>query len=107
MITRGWMKVSRRELDPDESTEWHPVQKGTSELFLKPGEIIPVDIELYPSSTFFTADESIQLILSADEIIPSPPYKKSAVINSGNHVLHYGGKYDSYILVPKIPAKKE
>jgi len=107
MITRGWLKVSRRELDPDESTEWHPVQSGTSEMLLSPGEIVPVDIELYPSSTFFSAGESIQLILSSDEIIPSPPYKKSAVINRGYHVLHFGGKYDSYIQAPVIPRKKE
>jgi len=103
MITRGWLKVSRRELDPDESTEWHPVQKGTSELLLKGGEVVPVDIELYPSSTFFSAGESIQLILASDEILPSPPYRKSAVVNNGLHVLHFGGRYDSYLLVPKIP----
>ena len=102
MITRGWLKVSRRELDPFESTEWHPVQKGTSELLLKSGEIVPVDIELYPSSTFFSAGESIQLIIASDEIIPSPPYTKSAIINSGIHVLHFGGKYESYLLVPEI-----
>jgi len=105
MITRGWLKVSRRELDPEESTEWHPVQKGTSELLLKPGEIVPVDIELYPSSTFFAAGESLQLILASDEIISSPPYGKSAVINNGDHVLHFGGKYDSYLLVPTIPTQ--
>lgn len=107
MITRGWLKVSRRELDPDESTEWHPVQSGRTEKLLKPGEIVPVDIELYPSSTFFLAGESLQLILSAKEIIPSPPYRKSADINSGNHVLHLGGKYDSYLLVPKILTKND
>ena len=107
MITRGWLKVSRRELDTDESTEWQPIQKGTSELLLKPGEVVPVDIELYPSSTFFSAGESIQLILASDEIIKSPPYRKSTVINSGNHVLHFGGKYDSYLLIPVIPPKEK
>ena len=107
LVTRGFCKVSRRELDPDESTEWHPVQKGTSEKLLKPGEIVPVDVEMYPSSTFFEAGETLQLIIASDEIIPSPPYRKSAVINSGIHVLHLGGKYDSYLLVPKILTKKD
>jgi putative CocE/NonD family hydrolase len=107
MITRGWLKVSRRELDPNESTECHPVQKGTSELLLKPGEIVPVDIGLYPSSTFFSSGESLQLIIASDEIISSPPYKKSAVINSGEHILHFGGEYDSYLLVPKIPLNEK
>ena len=70
MVTRGWCKVSRRELDPLESTEWHPVQKGASEQKLKAGEIVPVDIELYPSSTFFAVGETLQLIIAGDEIIP-------------------------------------
>jgi predicted acyl esterase len=103
MITRGWCKVSNRELDLIESTEWHPVQKGTSEQKLKPGEIVPVDIALYPSATFFAAGESLQLIIAGSEIIPSPPYKKSGKGNYGKHILHFGGKYDSYLLVPKIP----
>jgi putative CocE/NonD family hydrolase len=107
MVTRGWCRVSRRELDPVESTEWHPVTKGASEQKLKSGEIVPVDIALYPSSTFFSAGEILQLILASDEIIPSPPYKKDASFNLGKHVLHFGGKYDSYLQVPKIPSKAE
>ena len=107
MVTRGWRKVSRRELDPVVSTEWHPVQKGALEQKLKANEIVPVDIELYPSNTFFAAGEILQLIIAADEIIPSPPYEKSADCNQGKHVLHLGGKYDSYLLVPKIPSREE
>jgi hypothetical protein len=74
---------------------------------LKAGEIVSVDVELYPSSTFFAAGEALQLIVAGDEIIPSPPYEKSADCNQGKHVLHFGGKYDSYLLVPKIPSREE
>jgi len=102
MVTRGWCKVSRRELDSVESTEWHPVQKGAREQKLKAGEIVPVDIALYPSSTFFAAGESVQLIVAPREIIPSPPYIKDASFNRGTHVLHFGGEYDSHLLVPKV-----
>jgi len=104
MVTRGWCRVSRRELDPAESTEWHPIQNGTSEQKLKVGEIVPVDIELYPSSTFFSAGESLQLIMAAEEIISSPPYRKDASFNHGKHVVHFGGKHNSHLLVPKIPS---
>ena len=103
MVTRGCCRVSRRELDPVESTEWHPAQKGASEQKLKAGEIVPVDVELYPSSTFFSVGETLQLIIASDEIIPSPPYRKDASCNHGKHVFHFGGRYDSYLLVPKIP----
>jgi predicted acyl esterase len=106
MVTRGFCRVSRRELDPAESTEWHPVQKGTSEQRLKPGEVVVVDIGFYPSSTFYAAGETVQLIVASSEIIPSPPYKKSMDGNRGEHVLHFGGEYDSYLLVPTIPPRE-
>jgi len=102
MVTRGYCRVSRRELDPVESTEWHPVQKGAREQRLKVGEIAPVEIALYPSSTFFASGEILQLILAPHEIIPSPPYIKDASFNRGTHVLHFGGEYDSHLLVPKV-----
>ena len=78
------------------------MQKGARKQDLKVGEIVPVDIALYPSSTFFESGESLQLIVSSSEIIPSPPYIKDASFNRGTHVLHYGGEYDSYLLVPTV-----
>jgi hypothetical protein len=81
------------------------LKKGASEQKLKAGEIVPVHIELYPSSTFFAVGETLQLIIAADEIIPSPPYRKDVSFNRGKHVLHFGGKYDSYLLVPKVPSR--
>ena len=91
------------EYDPVESREYNPVQKGTSELKLGPGDRAPVDIALYPSSTFFDAGETLQLIISSDEIIPSVPYKKDVSCNAGRHVFHCGGKYDSYVMIPTVP----
>jgi hypothetical protein len=104
LVSRGFCRVSRRELDPVRSTEWQPVLTGTSEQHLRPGEIVAVDVEIYPSSTFFAAGETLELIVASDEIIPSPPYKKDASSNRGRHVLHVGGPYDSHLLVPWIPA---
>ena len=50
-----------------------------------------------------SAGESLQLIVAPDEIISSPPYKKSTACNHGKHVSHFGGRYDSYLLIPVIP----
>lgn len=105
MVTLGCLKVFRRELDPVESTEWHRILKGDSEQKLDAGEIVPVNIELYPSSTFYAAGETLQLIVSSSEIIPSPPYKKGVEFNHGKHVLHIGGQYVSYLQMPMIPSK--
>jgi len=104
MVTRGFCRVSRREIDAAESTPYLPVLTGTSHRPLAPGEIAPVEIALYPSSTHFAAGESLELIVSAREIIPSPPYRKNARFNRGTHVFHCGGEHVSHLLVPVIPA---
>ena len=102
MVTRGWGRASRRELNPVESREWNPVPLAAREMKLKPGEIIPLDIALYPSSTFFAAGEALQLIVSPREVIPSPPYFKDVSFNRGLYVIHVGGDFDSHLLVPKV-----
>jgi predicted acyl esterase len=102
LVSRGFCRVSRRALDPRRSTEWQPVLAGTSEQRLRPGEVVPVDVEIYPSSTFFAAGESLELIVASDEIIPSPPYRKDVSCNRGRHVLHDGGSFDAHLLVPRI-----
>jgi hypothetical protein len=48
----------------------------------------------------------LQLIIASDEIIPSPPFKKSVDCNHGKHVIHFGGKYDSYLLVQVLLNKE-
>jgi hypothetical protein len=45
--------LSHRELDPKLSTDHQPVQAHRKEEKLKPGEIVPVDIEIWPHSRFW------------------------------------------------------
>jgi len=102
MVTRGWGRASLRELDPMESTDWNPVPSASRWQLLKKAEIVQINIALYPSSTFFMAGESIKLMIGSSEIISTPPYIKNSSFNHGKHIIHYGGKYDSHLLVPKI-----
>lgn len=104
LVSRGFCRASRRELDPVLSTPWQPVPSGTSSRPLEAGEVVALDIEIYPSSTFFAAGEQLELILSSDEIVPSPPYRKDTSCNRGVHVVHMGGERDSWLLIPTIPT---
>ncbi|MEO1652910.1 MAG: CocE/NonD family hydrolase [Bacteroidota bacterium] len=105
LVTRGCLKVSKRKLDPVHSTEWHPVYEGQEEALLSEGEIVPIEIALYPQSTFFRKNEAFELIISSKEIIPSRPFQKSTEVNEGKHIIHCGGEYDSHLLLPFIPQK--
>jgi putative CocE/NonD family hydrolase len=102
LVARGLLAVSRRALDEEASTEWEPVLRNDREERLRPGEIVRVDIAIQPSSTFFARGEALQLVVSPNEIVASPPFVKDNSRNRGVHVVHVGGAYDSHLLIPVI-----
>ena len=71
-VALGWLRASHRELDPAKSTDWQPVHPHTREQKLKPGEIVPLDIEIWPSGTRFAAGEKLRLIVQGDRPQPLP-----------------------------------
>ena len=141
----GMMRVSMRQLDEAKSTEAEPYYPFTTEQKLKPGEIVPVEIEIWPMGLLFDKGEILQLTVgayypakadipfgSAPISIPKEGYtympgqnvekmtiggnatecadanevvKSPATHNVGRHCIYTGGKYDSYLYVPVIPAK--
>jgi len=103
---RGQMRVSQRELDPVLSAPWRPVQKYQGEKKLKPGEIVPVEITLLPSSTLFRKGETLSVSIQGHSPVDQPLLFYDWLVNKGKHVIYSGGKYDSYLQVPVIPAKK-
>jgi predicted acyl esterase len=85
------------------STEWEPVLLHQRDEKIRPGEVVPVEIAINPSSTFFARGEALELIISPREIVPSPPFVKSHACNRGLHVIHVGADTDSHLLIPVIP----
>ncbi|MGZ3412137.1 MAG: CocE/NonD family hydrolase [Xanthobacteraceae bacterium] len=111
-VALGWLRASHRELDPAKSTEWQPVHPHTREQKIPPGEIVPLDIEIWPSGTLFNAGETLRLIVQGDDLNRystqiAPVYfrHKQSSVNKGRHTIHTGGKYESYLLAPVIPEK--
>lgn len=107
---RGWLRVSHRELDEAKSKPYQPYHPHGREELLHPGEIVPVEIEIWPSSTLFRAGEQMRVVVMGKD--PFPPSRDPGVgialhpvtRNAGTHVIHTGGRYDSHILLPVIPA---
>jgi predicted acyl esterase len=103
----GWLRVSHRELDEEKSTFYQPVLKHQRELKLKPGEIVPVKIEIWPTSILFHRGEKLQLIIQGhDYEVTSKSHAHPWTINKGEHVIHTGGKHDSFLQIPTIPPKE-
>ena len=88
------------------STPYQPWLKHERLLKLKEGEIVPVEIEILPSSTLFRAGESLVLVVQGSDIIPTGyRYRHKKTVNRGTHTIYTGGKHDSHLLVPVIPSK--
>jgi uncharacterized protein len=101
----GLLRVSHRELDEALSTEAEPVQANTREQRLTPGQIVPVDIPIWPTSRFFHAGERLRVVVSGHYVREPGWFERFAwdTRNEGEHVIHTGGTYDSHLLVPEIP----
>ena len=102
----GKMRVSRRELDPKWSTDFQPVQAHLKDEKLKPGEIVPCDIEIWPYSMFWHKGQQLQVMI-AGRYIRENWFEHLVwdTNNKGQHIIHTGGKYDSFLQVPVIPPK--
>jgi hypothetical protein len=145
----GMLRVSHRALDPVRSIPSEPYLLHKREEMLSPGQVVPVDIGLWPMAMRYHAGEKLKLTVAAYQPIPnlylgfgearipipasggtfmpredvplielggtpdmSPAYFKAQEVtvppsrNRGRHILHMGGTYESFLLVPVVTQAK-
>jgi predicted acyl esterase len=106
-VALGWLRVSHRALDPQRSTPWQPWHTHRAEERLEPGEIVPVEIEIWPSGTHFHEGETLRVVVQGSDVNKYPrPLIASLhedTRNRGEHVIWAGGRYDSHLLLPVLP----
>lgn len=146
----GYIRVSLRALDEARSAEERPFQSMAREEKLQRGEVVPVDILIWPMGLLFKKGDILRVNVTPYKTkkLWTGPFKlKMAKIdlpkegytwfpedkpemvtiggaemfagskvdtaempkdhNKGRHVIHTGGKYDSYLYVPVIPNRPE
>ncbi len=94
----GFLRVSQRALDQEKSTAYDPVLAGTKEELLKPGQIVPVDIAIWPMGMKYHAGEKLRLTVApyqAPDRSTVPPFGKAKVM-----VPAEGYTYDPAVPVP-------
>jgi predicted acyl esterase len=105
-VALGWLRVSRRALDPGRSTEHQPVLTNDRDEKLAPGEVVEVDVEILPSGTRFLAGETLRLIVKGRDIYDHPKpllyMRHEDTVNLGTHRLYTGGNRASYLLIPVV-----
>jgi hypothetical protein len=105
-VAKGWLRVSHRELDPELSRPYRPYHRHVRRLYLKPGEMVRVEVEIWPTSMVFKKGHRIRLDVQPRDGVGSAAYMHyHADYNSGaTNTIHAGGEMESYLLLPVIPV---
>jgi hypothetical protein len=123
-IAQGWLRASHRKLDPDLSLPYRPYHTHDDKMPLKPGQIVELDIEIWPTCILLPEDFTISVDIrgrdferpgeDANPAFPSRgsgpwyhdhPRDRPKQIFGGTTTLYTGGEHQSYLLLPIIPAK--
>ncbi len=106
ILTRGWLKGSHREVDPEQSQPWKPFHTHTNPQPLTPGKIYEFNIEIIPTGNLFKVGHRIGLKISG---VDDEEPKTGLEINQLKHVwsqtpktvtVYHDAEYPSHLLLP-------
>jgi predicted acyl esterase len=99
---KGMQRASHRAIDPDRSSPGRPHHTHESIQPLQPGDVVPVDIQIWPLAMKWRKGEQIQLLIAGSKMSTAemPGLIPPDTINKGTVKIHTGGRYDSCLTVP-------
>ena len=100
--SNGRLRVSARHLDEKLSTDAIPAHSFDRIEKLSPGEIVEIEVDLFPIGMVFYPGEQLRLIISAQNALGSivPGVPDYTPQNHGQHVIHTGASHASYLQLP-------
>jgi predicted acyl esterase len=126
-VGQGWLRASHRKLDPQISRPYRPYHSHDERQPLRPGEIVPLDIEIWPTGVVvprgyrigFTVrgrdyewdGPGVRLSNFKNELRGCGPFlhddagDRPPKIFGGEVTIHCGPGRESYLLLPVIPPK--
>jgi predicted acyl esterase len=99
-VSDGILKVSHRKLDPKLSRPDRPYHTHDEEQKLKPGDVVPIQVEIQTTSMVFQRGSRIRV-----DITPHDNQGYFAVYHLKKNTIYTGGDRASYILLPIVPPK--
>jgi predicted acyl esterase len=125
-VAQGWLRASHRELDTALSREWRPYHAHRRQQKLTPGQAVPLDIELWPTSVVVPAGCRIALSVRGRDYVYAEktglklsnfknelrgcgpflhdePRDRPATEFGGRTTLHFGASHPSWVLLPVVP----
>ncbi|HEY0336144.1 MAG TPA: CocE/NonD family hydrolase [Burkholderiales bacterium] len=127
-VAQGWLRASQRKLDPRMSTLWRPYHTHDIHQPLRPGEIVPLEVELWPTSIVVPAGHRLALTVRGRDyeyakttgarlsnfknelkgcgpFLHDDPRDRPKAVFGGRTTLHTGPQHPAYVLVPIVPPR--
>lgn len=111
-VTRGWLRASHRKLDAAMSTEYRVFHTHDEVQPLQPGEVYPLDLEIWPTCIVIPKGYRLVLTLLGKDfefegvkgrMTHNHPQDRGRPEFQGVTTLHAGGGHASYLRLPVIP----
>jgi predicted acyl esterase len=100
MVAKGWLRASHRQTEDRLSTIEMPFHPHEHMMPLDILQVVPVEVEILSSSTWFEKDSILQLLIMGKEPIAYNTLKHESLGNNGFIRIYCGGTYDSFLMIP-------
>jgi predicted acyl esterase len=129
VVAHGWLRASHRAVDPEMTLPHRPWHPHDSLDPLTPGEAVPLDIEIWPTSVVVPAGYRLAVTVQGRDFefpgdgpwpesygvpmkghaifLHADPHDRPADVFGGVTTLVSGGDEPSYLLLPVIPRTPE
>ena len=126
VIGMGWLRASHRAIDPDRSLPYRPYHPHESAQPLTPGEVVPLDVEIWPTSVVVPAGYRLALTVQGRDFefpgegpwpatygvqmkghgmfLHDDPNDRPVAVFGGTTTLVSGPRHPSHLLLPVIPG---
>jgi len=115
-VSQGWLRVSQRKLDPARTTEYRPYHPHDETQKLAPGEVYPIDVEIWPTSIALPKGYRLALTLQGQDFdrpgepretgtgwfTHDDPRDRPPASFAGTHTIHSGAGRECYLLLPIV-----
>lgn len=114
-LCKGWLRVSMRRVNKEhrKHREWLPYRDyfSTDVLPVMPGEVYPVDVEIWPTNVVLEPGACLVFEVSSGDTQGSGIFThmeandRSADKLKGRNHIHFGPSFVNYVTLPIVPAK--
>jgi predicted acyl esterase len=112
IISRGWLKASHRELDPERSKPWQPYHPHTRAVPVPVGAIEQYAVDIRPIATLFRAGEGLKLEIWGCDCPPADPEEMDWTLMypmlahlpnavSTEQTIYHDESHESFLLLPE------